>query len=486
MKRSKYLVRGLTYVGALAILPLFTAAQNKPATLEEALAQIETLKKQMAELETYVRGQIQQTATNVPAAAAANVVAKAESKTAPPAAASADSNYVKWNELTVGKSKFKLYGFLRLDAVYDDSRPGGNGINSAHIPATILSENGLGGAANLAPSKNHDNLLIHPRLTRFGIDFTGPEVPALWGAKTGGKLEIDFYNFVPAPATAAESREFPRLRHAYATMKWDEFSLLAGQTSDLISQYYPIVNPDFVMWGAGNLGDRRPQLRLEYTPKIGHGTAFFQTMAGLTGADDNRDLDTNGIRDGEASGQPTLQARLGYRLPVWEKQSIELAVWGHHARERVDLGLPPGGRRNFDSDAVGLDFAAPIFRDIVSFKAEAWTGRNLDDIRGGILQGINTGTGKTIRASGGWAEIMFRPCKWYSLSGGYSIDNPRNADLPAQAPAENRIWYVANRFGFDPIEFGLDYLNWSTDYKDPAGKGQGQDNRVQAYISYKF
>src|SRR5689334_8858772 len=101
MKRSKYLVRGLTCVGALAILPLFTAAQNKPATLEEALAQIETLKKQMAELETYVRGQIQQTATNVPAAAAANVVAKAESKTAPPAAASADSNYVKWNELTV-------------------------------------------------------------------------------------------------------------------------------------------------------------------------------------------------------------------------------------------------------------------------------------------------------------------------------------------------------------------------------------------------
>jgi hypothetical protein len=123
---------------------------------------------------------------------------------------------------------------------------------------------------------------------------------------------------------------------------------------------------------------------------------------------------------------------------------------------------------------------------MVAFKAEAWTGRNLDDVRGGILQGINAGTGKTIRASGGWAEIMFRPCKWYSLYGGYSIDNPRNVDLPGQAPAENRIWYFANRFGFDPIEFGIDYLKWSTDYKDPAGKGQGQDNRVQAYVSYKF
>jgi hypothetical protein len=269
-------------------------------------------------------------------------------------------------------------------------------------------------------------------------------------------------------------------------LNWDEFSILAGQTFDLVSQYYPIVNPDNVMWGAGNLGDRRPQLRLEYAPKVGKSTLFFQTMAGLTGADDNRDLDANGIRDGEASGQPTVQARMGFRLPVWEKQNVEFAVWGHHAREKVDLGLPPGGRQNFDSDAVGLDFAAPIYKDIVAFKAEAWTGRNIDDLRGGILQGINTGTGKTIRASGGWGEVMVKPVNWYAFYAGYSTDNPRNVDLPAQAPAENRIWYLANRLNFDPIEFGFDYLNWTTDFKDPAGKGRGQDNRFQAYISYKF
>lgn len=475
MKRCTALVRGLTLVGALTLLPVFSVAQSaKPTTLEEALAQIEALKKQTAELESFVRAQI-------------NTTPSATKPVAPVISAKpgeTPSQFVKWNEIIAGKSTFKLYGFLRADVVYDDSRPGGNGANSALIPALILSENGLGGAANQAVSPNHDNFVIHPRLTRFGIDFSGPQIASLWDAKAGGKLEIDFYNIQPG---GAESREYLRMRHAYATMKWEGFQLLAGQTSDLVSQYSPTVNPDFVMWGAGNLGDRRPQIRLEYTPKVGGGIAFVQGMVGLTGADDNRDLDANGVRDGEASGRPTLQARLGYRLPIGDrKQPLEVALWGHNARETVDAGLPPGGRQNFNSNAAGLDFLAPIYSDIVSVKGEIWTGRNIDDLRGGILQGVNTSSARTIRADGGWAEITVRPVKWHSAHIGYTVDNPHDDDLPAQAPGQNNVWYIANRFYFDPIEFGLDYLNWTTHYKDPSGRGKGQDNRFQGYLSYNF
>src|SRR2546428_344657 len=81
----------------------------------------------------------------------------------------------------------------------------------------------------------------------------GPDVAALANAKTGGKLEVDFYN--NGLAGQSESREALRMRHAYLTMKWDDFTLLAGQTADVISPIYPIVNNDLVMWGAGNLGD---------------------------------------------------------------------------------------------------------------------------------------------------------------------------------------------------------------------------------------
>jgi len=487
--RPRRFAAWLALTGVLVAFPLAAPAQQpgKPATLEEALAQIEALKKQMSELEKFLKEQAPQRGATPPPSTStpAQPATAAEAEKAP------ESGFVKWNELVAGKSRFKLYGFLRGDMIYDDSRPGGAGANSSLVPAFILSENGFGGAANLAPSKNHENILFHPRLSRVGIDFTGPEIDALWGAKPGAKLEIDFYNIV---AGGAESREYLRMRHAYANLKWDNFTVLAGQTSDVISQYFPSINPDFVMWGAGNVGDRRPQFRAEWTPKAGPGTLLVQGEVGLTGADDNRDLDANGIRDGEASGVPTVQGRVGYRFPNWNKQMIEVAAWAHYAREKIDnpAAVSPGfaaaGRNDFTSQGYGVDLSVPLYKDIVSLRGEMWTGKNLDDIRGGILQGINTTTAQLIHATGGWGELMFRPQKWYSLHGGYTFDNPRDGDLPAQAPERNSIWYLGGRLYLDPIEFGLDYLNWTTYFKDTVAgaQGRGQDNRFQTHISYKF
>jgi hypothetical protein len=55
---------------------------------------------------------------------------------------------------------------------------------------------------------------------------------------------------------ASESRAVPRIRHAYGEMRWDEFSILFGQTWDVISPLLPTINDDSLMWNAGNLGDR--------------------------------------------------------------------------------------------------------------------------------------------------------------------------------------------------------------------------------------
>jgi hypothetical protein len=220
------LVPTIAIAVGLAMLPMRVRAQQpgRPATIEEALKQIEALKKQTSELEKFVREQALQSGVKAqPSTPSATPPAPGVAAEKAP-----ESGFVKWNELVTGKSRLKLYGFLRGDMIYDDSRPGGAGANSSLVPAFILSENGFGGAANLAPSRNHENILFHPRLSRVGIDFTGPVIDALWGARPGAKLEIDFYNIV---AGGAESREYLRLRHAYANLKWDNFSFLAGQTS---------------------------------------------------------------------------------------------------------------------------------------------------------------------------------------------------------------------------------------------------------------
>lgn len=384
-------------------------------------------------------------------------------------------------ELIVGKSRLKFYGFLRMDAIYDDSRP-----NNTHTIGWIRSEDDSAPPTIGAPDDAAD-LTFHPRLTRFGLDLDGPTISGLGDAKVNGKLEIDFYNNSLQPQF--ESRAAIRMRHAYTKLAWGDFNVLAGQTSDVISPIWPIVNADLVMWGAGNLGDRRPQIRPEWTPAIGDSRLIVQGEVGLTGAQDGSDIDPagstgTGYRDGETSGLPTVQGRVALRVPVGDKekkQNLEVGVWGHRAWEDPDIQID--GRDKFDSYAAGLDLTLPIVGDVLWVKGEAWVGTNLDDVRGGIFQGINTVLGEEIASKGGWAEVGVRPIGWYNLSVGYSMDDPDNNDLNAGGRAANKIWYVANRFNFDPIEFGIDYMNWTTKY---VGFGDGDDNRIQAFVTYKF
>ena len=469
MQTTPFQLKGsIVLASALMVLPAI-AAEAPAKSLDQALAEIEALKQQVASLESLVRGQLQhQAMTSAPPSAA--------SQTVPPVPA--DGGFVKWNELALGTSKFKLYGFLRLDAIYDDSRP-----NNTQVPAFIRSED-PNAPATIGSPRNSEDLTIHPRLTRFGLDFSGPEITGLSGAASSGKAEIDFYNL-----PSSESRNAPRMRHAYLKLAWDEFSFLAGQTSDVISPIFPIVNPDFVLWGAGNLGDRRPQLRGEWTPKIGRGNLTVQSEIGLTSADDAQDLDpaaSGGFRDGESSGKPTLQARVAYGHPLWGKPRVELGIWGHRAWERTDTPIGTSLRTEFDSHAFGLDITVPLYKDIVWLKGEIWSGQNLSDVRGGILQGINPATGREVDSQGGWIEIGARPFRSFSVHAGHAVDNPDNYDLAGSATPgreKNTIWYGAVRGYFDPIEIGMDYLHWTTDW---AGVGDGVDNRFQWYISYKF
>lgn len=388
--------------------------------------------------------------------------------------------FVKWNELMAGGSTFKLYGVLRADAIYDDSRP-----NNTQTIAFIRSED-PNAPASIGAEDEAGDLTIHPRLTKLGLDFDGPVIDRLGGADVSGKIEIDFYNNGLLGQT--ESRQAVRLRHGWLKLSWTDLFVLAGQTNDVISPLYPIVNADLAMWGAGNLGDRRPQFRVEYKPNVGPGQLIVQGMVGLTGADDNQDLDSPGTfgagyRDGETSQKPTLQARLAYRLPVWEKQGIELGGWYHHAWEEADIATGTRRRNEFDSQAYGLDLSVPIYKDVVSVKGEVWAGQNVDDVRGGIFQGINTVTGTEIRAVGGFVELGVKPVDWYSIHFGWATDDPRETDLNRGGRNKNEIWYVAHRFFFDPVEFGIEYLHWTTEY---TGFGDGDDNRLAAFVSYKF
>jgi hypothetical protein len=383
-------------------------------------------------------------------------------------------------EITREGFGIKFYGFLRGDLAADTDRMSFD----TQLPFFVLSP-----ADPSQAMERTGDLTIHPRLTRFGVEIKPPELPSGWSVNA--KLETDFYNaMIDRPVSGgpaardlvSNSRAAIRIRLAYVQMSKGAFNLLVGQNWDTISPLFPSYNPEVVMWNGGNTGDRRPQVRLTYEPEFGKGKFSIAGEIGASGAVDGQDLDGDGFRDGETAIAPTVQLRVGYSAPL-NGQIWSIGVWGHAAELQFNRSLI-GGRDDFTSSLIGFDFSFPLLPRL-TVKGEAWTGKGLADVRGGIGQSINTATGELIGATGGWAEMSFKASSFYTISGGATIDSPEASDITAaNGRVRNRVHYVTNRFNAGRgLSFGFDYGRWETKFK---ALPRGTNNRFNLFVQQAF
>ena len=101
--------------------------------------------------------------------------------------------------------KFRPYGFIKLDASYDDSRAfPGNFI--LYVP-------------NESVHKDDNEFNMTARQTRLGMDIIAPDI---YDWKAWGRIEIDFYG----DGTRHENKGAPLLRHAFVNLERGNFSLL--------------------------------------------------------------------------------------------------------------------------------------------------------------------------------------------------------------------------------------------------------------------
>jgi hypothetical protein len=254
----------------------------------------------------------------------------------------------------------------------------------------------------------------------------------------------------------------------------------------------PTANDDVLMWNAGNVGDRRPQFRGAWEPRVGKGKATL--AAAILAADavggSNRDNDL--AVDGEESGRPLVQARAAINQPSWvDGQAWELGVWGHNGKYRFDRANAIMRRREFSSDALGADLRLPITRKLL-FQGEGWFGRGLADIRGGVGQDINGITGAEVHSKGGWAELLYQFSDLYTLGGGLTIDDPDDEDVTpftgtnqtAAGRTLNRTYYVVNRLNFGSnFTVGVDWMLFQTKYR---GLSPGSSNRWNIWFRHAF
>ncbi len=452
---------------------------DEVASLRRRVADLEAQNREMLELLRAMNAKLEAAVTQPQVTQVAvrmtTATARESSEPVPPAPVAAPSTpapqaaapeLVKWNEVVAGSSRFRLYGFLRLDLMYDSQRPAGN----PQSPFFIASPDAAGNR------RGAENFSMTPRLTRLGLDYTGPRIAALGDAKLTGKFEIDFN------AGGTESRPLFRERFAWLRLSWERFAVEAGQDRDLVSPLLPTPNQTGDMNYVGNTGDRRPMVRAEWNQKTSLGQWSLAGAAGLTGAIDAQDFDNNGYRDGEESGRPNLQSRIGYSRSLWVKdQAVNIGFSGYYAWTQTTRAF--AGRTGFRSQLLAVDYTVPLAGKVL-LRGEGWWGRNLNDVRGGIAQGINPNTGREIRARGGWAELNFRISKYWMLLPGFIEDDPVDADLPNGGRTRNRSAYFGQRITpSGNFLIGVDYYRWRTDYK---GSRTGIDNRMNIFFQYSF
>jgi hypothetical protein len=372
-----------------------------------------------------------------------------------------------------------LYGFLKLDLAYMDSRAN----DAGNYARWIESEQ---------DNRNDNQFNITARESRFGLMLKGPDVRSM---KTSGRVEVDFYE------GGAENKNRPMMRHAYLQVEWPEsgWSILAGQTSDVVSPLVPETLNYSVGWWIGNIGYRRPQLRVSKSFDAGSGVgvllqaAVARTIGHFGAFSPSQD-------SGKDAGFPTVQGRYAMSFPLFGAEKFTAGVSGHWAEEEYDRDAE-GRHTHLQSWSVNLDFSVPIARWL-SFRGEVWGGENLDQYLGGVGQGVVIETtegefvnGENIKGAfvrqwsvasvGGWGCFICGPWDGWRFNFGYSVDNPRDRDVVSGQGRtwNNSYWGQVSYDLNEAVRAGVELSWWETAYKNQE---DGDALRLQISFVYRF
>lgn len=434
---------------------LFTSAPGlaaEPSGSTTAIeARINRLERELSELKALVKSN-----------------AASSTPTAPPAATAPTDKPGNGNSLTVSTAsgaKVQLYGFARLDGAYDSGK-----INPGNTAMWVRPEN---------LNNNDAEWNMTAGATRIGINLSGPDTESI---KITGNIEMDFFG------GGTENNQNPRLRHGYIKAYWpaSDFTILAGQTWDLHSPLIPFVDDPALMWNAGNIGSRHPQLRLTKGFSTGEkGRIELSAAAARTIGETNSFADSWNTDPGKDAVLPTLQGRIALSAPLLvNNQPATVALSGHYAQEEWDTNTS-GDYTKLDSWSCNFELSMPLHQKLL-LAGEYFNGTNLDDSLGGIGQGVNTTTVREIRSSGGWAALRYTSSPSTTISFGGGIDDPRDSDLPALTTARtvNRTIFanVINKITPNLI-LGLQLSEWRTGHKNST---TAEALRAQSSLTYKF
>ncbi len=305
---------------------------------------------------------------------------------------------------------------------------------------------------------------IDTRRTRLGLDFSGGKFPYYDRPTLSGKVEIDFHG-----TFSFENQPSLQLRHAYGELKGENYRVLAGQTSDVIAPLNTGSLNYSVGWGAGNIGFRRMQIRLDRYLKFSD--TSMVTLTGSINQNVVRDFHTIAGVDPESSGWPLMEGRLGWTLGARGKNSkpAVFGVSGHIGKQGFDFEPPQPPPAQDDvrlkTWSLNADMFLPI-TDRLGIQGEFFTGADLSTFWGGIIQGVDLGRRKEIRSTGGWVEIWYDWTSDLHSHAGYSIDDPLDSNITSPTGRVYNQYFFANGIVdlTENVQVGVEVSSWKTLY----------------------
>lgn len=375
--------------------------------------------------------------------------------------------------ITKAGVQLSVYGFASLTAAYNDSRSN-NGNFDNTVSASDLTNEDDGG------------WYLTPNLTRLGVNIAGSDSTAY--IQTSGKIEVDFYGGGSATAPV------PRLRHGYGQVTFGKtgFSILAGQTWDVISPLItPILNAG-MLTNSGDPGMRRAQLRLTESIPVADGSV---DIAAAVVRSVGIDQPYTGVGETGTDGDiPAFEGRIGVALPLWvEGKKVGVGISGHYGREEFDID-GSGATKDVPTWSVNGDLYLPILKTL-TLLGEGFYGEDLATYGAGIGRGVVTNAEdpkktKTIKAYGGWAALQYNPAQKLAFNLGAGVDKIDKESIEDVGGARrNRSAFVNAAYKLTPtFTVGLEYLRIETDYLNTStGKTQTADlNRGQLSLNYGF
>lgn len=368
-----------------------------------------------------------------------------------------------------------LYGFASLNAAYEDSKSN-NGNFANFVAASDIT------------NENDGGWHLTPNLTRIGLNLSSGDDSTYF--KANGKVEVDFYG------GGSANNPNPRLRHGYGEVSFGKtgFSILGGQTWDVIS---PLVTPTLnagVLNNSGDAGLRRAQLRLTEKFPVAGGSLDIAAAVVRTIGENQPYNTTSASETGTDADIPTFQGRIGIAVPLWVKdKKFGLGVSGHYGKEEIDLD-DTGEAKDIPTWSANVDLNLPI-TGTIAVLGEGFIGENLDTYAAGIGRGFTANANdpesvKSIEAYGGWIALQAKLIQKLAVNAGAGIDKLDRDDIETVGGREQNISVFANATYnlTDAFSLGLEYLHIQTDYLT-AGTQKVKEadlNRYQLSATYGF